>query len=349
MGRSLNFVVPGSLEQRTGGYIYDRWIIEGLRAVGWSVALHELAGRFPNVDAEAIEAASDVVRDLSGGTLVIDGLALPAFDGLLENVGRSWIGLIHHPLAMETGLSPSEVAAFAELESRLMRQASKLIVTSPMTRRNLAGFDIDPETVSVVTPGVEPASVAEGSGGDAPQALLSVGSLTKRKGHLVLLSALSKLTDLDWHLRLVGSAAWDPEHAREIKTALDGLGLVSRVALVGEQDDAGLNALYHQADLFVLASLHEGYGMVLSEALARGLPIISTTAGAIPETVPAVAGKLVAPGDVDALADALREVLTNRAVYSDLKKGALHVRDGLVDWTEATRLFALEIEMVRER
>lgn len=349
MRRSLNFIVPGSLNQRTGGYIYDRKIVDGLRTAGWSVEVHELAGRFPDVDALAIETASNVIRGIESGILVIDGLALPAFDGLLEGLEEPWIGLIHHPLAMETGLNSSEVAALVELESRLMCQAAKLIVTSPMTRRNLRGFDIDPTLVSVVIPGVEPAAMAAGSGGDAPHSLLAVGSLTKRKGHPVLLKALAKLVDVDWHLKLVGSAAWDPDHAERIEAVIEEEGLAARVTLLGEQDDAGLKALYHQADLFVLASYHEGYGMVLSEAIARGLPIISTTAGAIPETVPAAAGRLVPPGDVDALAGVLRNVLTDRGLYNDLKKGAFHARETLCDWTEAARRFALEIEGMSQR
>ena len=116
--------------------------------------------------------------------------------------------------------------------------------------------------------------------------------------------------------------------------------------MIGEQEEAGLSGFYHEADLFVLASHHEGYGMVLAEALARGLPIVSTTAGAIPDTVPDGAGDLVTPGDVDALAGALRNVLTDERRYRDLKANALRARDGLPDWTEAARLFAMELEMV---
>lgn len=352
MGRSLQFVVPGALDQRTGGYIYDRKIVDGLRSAGWSVEVFELAGQFPDVDDEAIKAASEAVRDIRGGVTVIDGLALPAFDGLVEHLPRPWVGLIHHPLAMETGLSTAEVAAFVELESRLMRQADKLIVTSPMTRRNLAGFDVDPNAVSVVIPGVEPAAPAAGPsvgpnaepGPGLPKSLLCVGTLTQRKGHLVLLQALARLVDLDWHLKLVGSAAWDPDHARQIERLVEDESLSIRVSFIGEQDDEELSALYQQADLFVLASHHEGYGMVLAEALARGLPIVSTTAGAIPDTVPGAAGRLVPAGDVDALAAALRQVLTDHQLYQNLREGALEARRTLPSWAEVAGRFSKELE-----
>jgi glycosyltransferase involved in cell wall biosynthesis len=175
-----------------------------------------------------------------------------------------------------------------------------------------------------------------------------VGTLTRRKGYPVLLRALAMLGDLDWRLTVVGSASWDPGHAREIEELIGKAGLSSRVTVIGEQDEAGLAAFYDQADLFVLASHHEGYGMVLAEALARGLPIVSTTAGAIPDTVPAAAGRLVPPGDADALAAALRAVLTDQDLYQDLKRGAAGARRCLLDWTAATRLFALEIEGVSQ-
>ena len=246
---------------------------------------------------------------------MIDGLALPAFADHVDRLPRPWIALIHHPLCMETGLSAEESARFFAIEGPLMHRASRLIVTSPGTRRDLVKFDIDPARISVVLPGVERARPARGSGGDGPRQLLTVGSLTRRKGHLTLLEALAKLTDLDWHLNLVGGAHWDPAHAAEIDHQTTALGLAERVALVGEQDEARLADLYDGADLFVLASHHEGYGMVLTEALARALPIVSTTAGAIPETVPDGAGLLVPPGDPAALADAICAVLSDPEHY----------------------------------
>lgn len=346
MNKSLHWVVPGPLDQRTGGYIYDRHIVDGLRAAGWDVNVHELAGRFPDVDAPAIGSAAAAIERMDDGLPIIDGLALPAFADLADLLPERWVGLIHHPLAMETGLSEEEVADYLALESRLMRRAAKLIVTSPKTRRDLAGFDIDPADVSVVVPGVEPAPLARGSEGEAPTWFLCVGTLTPRKGHLVLLSALSGLLDLDWQLISVGSAAWDPEHARRIEQAIHDLGLDERVTLIGEQDDQGLAGFYDRADLFVLASHHEGYGMVLAEALARGLPVVSTTAGAIPDTVPAGAGRLVPPDDAAALAAALRVLLTDRVAYDSLAEGASIARRTLPSWPSSVRRFAAILEGV---
>ena len=346
MAKNLHWIVPGSLNQRTGGYIYDRRIVEGLRAAGWAIEVHELAGRFPDPDDRAIASAGLAVDWLGQEQTVIDGLALLAFEGQIERLPDAWIGLIHHPLSMETGLSSAECARFADIEGRLMHRAARLIVTSPGTGRDLASFDIGPARTSVVLPGVQPAALARGTGGHGRRQLLTVGSLTRRKGHLTLIEALGQLKDLDWHLNLVGSADWDPEHAAEIGRAIADHGLNGRVVLAGEQDDAGLAGYYDRADLFVLASHHEGYGMVLTEALARGLPIVSTTAGAIPETVPAAAGRLVPPGDPTALAEALRQVLTNDDVYRRLSDGASNARETLPSWEEASRQFGAILDEV---
>lgn len=343
MSRQLAFVVPGPLDQRTGGYIYDRRIVEGLRAAGWTVRVHELAGSFPLVDATARAAAAQVMASDQPRGLVIDGLALPAFTGLLEARPQPWVALVHHPLALETGLRAAEAATLADLERCLLPLAARIVVTSPQTRRDLAAYGILPAKIGVVLPGTEPAPLAAGSGGPGV-ALLCVASLTARKGHLVLLEALASLADLPWQLTCVGSDQRDPAVAAEIRAALARLGLAERVRLVAEQAPAALAQYYANADLFVLASYHEGYGMVLAEALAHGLPIVATAAGAVPETVPTSAGRLVPPGDATALAAVLRQVLGDPAELARLAAGARLARRDLPDWPAAARGFAAELD-----
>jgi glycosyltransferase involved in cell wall biosynthesis len=339
----LHLVVPGPLDQRTGGYIYDRRIVEGLRALGWTVQMHELAGRFPHADEMACAAAADALAKMPPGTVpVIDGLALPAFADHGDRLPRPWVALVHHPLALETGLSPAEARAFADLERLLLVRAPRVIVTSPGTRRDLAAYDVADGRIGVVCPGTDPAPLARG-GASPGLALLCVASLTPRKGHLVLLEALGELTDLDWHLTCVGSAERDPACAQSIVAALDRLHLHERVALVGERAEADVAPFYDRADVFVLASHHEGYGMVLTEALARGLPVVSTTAGAIPDTVPESARLLVPPGDPTALAVALREVMTRPELRARLVAGAQAARRQLPSWHDATRAFTAEL------
>jgi glycosyltransferase involved in cell wall biosynthesis len=342
MPSSLDLVVPGPLDQRTGGYIYDRRIVEGLRTLGWTVRVHELAGHFPQADDTARAAATGSIANLSPRALpVIDGLALPAFAGLADCL-PPWVALIHHPLALETGLTPAAARAFAGLERRLLAGAARVIVTSPATRRDLAAYDVEDARIGVVCPGTDPVPLARGSAGPGV-ALRCVASLTPRKGHLVLLQALHELSDLDWRLTCVGSPERDPACAQSIIAAIERLGLQRRVSLVGERAEADVAPFYDRADLLVLASYHEGYGMVLSEALARGLPVVATNAGAIAETVPAEAGLLVPPGDPQALAAALRQVMTVPAVRVRLQAGVRAARRSLPTWSDAVRAFAAEL------
>jgi glycosyltransferase involved in cell wall biosynthesis len=302
--------------------------------------VHELAGRFPQADELAYASARNAIETISTGALLaIDGLALPAFAALHDRLPQPWVALIHHPLALETGLTPAEAQAFADLEKLLLSRAARVIVTSPGTRRDLGAHDLDDTRIAVVVPGTDPAPLARGSSGPGT-ALLCVASLTPRKGHLVLLEALHASADLDWHLTCVGSAARDPACARSIAAAIDRLGLRARVTLVGEQAPTDLGHFYDRADLFVLASYHEGYGMVLAEALAHGLPVVSTTAGAIPDTVPGGAGLLVPPGDARALAAALRGVIGAPELRARLSTGARAAGRNLPSWDDATGLFA---------
>ena len=339
----VHFIVPGSLEHRTDGYLYDRRIIEGMRAQGTTVTVQELAGRFPLVDDAACAAAAAALEATADGLPVIDGLALPAFAGLRTRLPRSWIALMHHPLALETGLATEQVETLARIERRLLPLARRVIVTSPHTASDLAAYHVPPARIGVVLPGTDPAPLARGSSGPG-FALLCVASLTARKGHLVLLEALAELLELEWHLTCAGSPDRDPQTAQAVSATIARLGLDDRVSLVGEQDEAGLAPLYDRADLFVLASYHEGYGMVLAEALARGLPIVATKAGAIPGTVPPSAGMLVEPGDPAAFAGALRQIMTEPALRDLLCAGAASERERLPGWADAVRAFSAELD-----
>ena len=337
----ITFVVPGPLETLTGGFLYDRRIIEGLRSEGRAIDVVQLEGDFPMPDAAARDGAAVALAALPDSRVtVIDGLALGALPELAARAARrlKLIALVHHPLAEETGLSAAERTRFRALETEALASVMGIIVTSGHTAEALRDYGVAPDRVRAVCPGVDPAPIAEGSGEDG-LALLTVGSLIPRKGHLDLVEALAGLTSLPWRLTCVGSTTRDAETTRQLRSRIDVLGLAERVSILGERSPSSLAAHYAASDLFVLPSYHEGYGMALSEALARGLPVVSTTAGAIPGTVPGDAGILVAPGDRSALSDALRRVMTDGALYARLASGARRARQSLSDWSAASASF----------
>jgi len=340
------FLVPGDPASPTGGYVYDRRIIEGLRARGWSVALHSPGDGYPAPDAVALAEAERVVGALPDGALVVaDGLAFGVLPELVHRHAQRlrWIALVHHPLALETGLAPEVRDALRRSEREALASARGVIVTGPSTARALADYGVPAERIAVVEPGTEPAPLAMGSGGGALQ-LLCVGTVSARKGQRELIEALAPLADRRWTLHCAGSPDRDPPALAALQAAIARHGLEARVRLHGALDASQLGVLYAQADLFVLPSFHEGYGMALAEALARGLPILSTTAGAIPDTVPPDAGVLVPAGDVPALHAALRQLLDEPARRASLAQGARRAREHLPDWLAAVARFASALE-----
>jgi len=339
-------VVPGPLEARTGGTLYDRRMAAGLGEFGWRVEVHEVEGRFPDADARArtsLDGTLSSIAATAGGRggktspVVIDGLAMGALPGVIRSHADrlSILALVHHPLADETGLPPPDRARFAELESAALSACSGVLVTSDFTAGRVRELGVPGSRVRVAPPGTDPARPATGPGPDAPPRLLCVAAVSARKGHDVLVRALAKVRDLRWSCTCAGSVDRDPEF------------LAQRIELVGELGDDALDDLYRSSSLFVLPSHYEGYGMVLTEALARGLPVVSTTGGAIPGTVPGDAGVLVPPGDPPALAAALQELLgeSEAAAWrrARLARAARSHAGRLPDWNQAARTFGASV------
>lgn len=338
-------LVPGPFDAVSGGYGYDRRIVEGLRRLGHEAQVVELEGRHPLPDAAAEESARAALAAVpEGARIVVDGLGLPAFAPLAEALERRRaVALIHHPTALETGFPAADREALKARERALFPRMARLVATSRLTARRLAGeFGADPACVGVVEPGTEPAPRARGSGG-LGVAILSVGALTPRKGHDVLLRALAGLPDLDWSLTIAGGER-DPVHAHGLRSLAEELGIAQRMAFAGEVDEAGLAALYDGADIFALATHWEGYGMAVAEALARGLPVAVTAGGAVAELVPAEAGVVSPPGDVVSLGKALRRLVFDAEVRAEVAEAAWRAGQRLPRWEDRAAAFAAELE-----
>ena len=310
-----------------------------------------LDSSFPAPKPAARSQARQVLAAIpDGGLVVVDGLAFGALPELAEAEGRRLrlVALVHHPLALEMGLSPERAVALRDAEVRALAQARLILVTSRFTATLLVGWGLPPGRLRVVEPGTDPAPAARGSG-SRPLRLLCVASLTPRKGHDLLLRALAGLRDLSWHLDCVGSLDRDPAWAQGLHRLRDELGLAGRVSLLGTLADEELEGRYGVADLFVLPSRFEGYGMVFAEALARGLPILATRTGAIGETVPPEAGLLVPADDLAALGQGLRRLMADPALRRRLAKGARAAGLRLPTWQDAVAAFAAALVEALEK
>lgn len=339
--RQITFVAAGSLARGIGAAVYDRHVADGLRARGFDLRVVEIGGRLPQADDEARAAARCCIDALpQGGIVIVDHTALPAFATADLDIPPPWIALVHHPVSIETGIRPEEATELAAIERALLPLASAIVVPSLRTGRDLGELGIDPSRATVIRPGTEPAPIAPGSTPEGGLHLLCVASLIPRKGHAVLIEALARLRHLRWELTCVGSLGQDPHTVAHVRLLIDQHGLAERCRLIDERPLEDMGELYAAADLVVLASYHEGYGMVLGESLARGMPVVATQAGAIPEVVPRDAGILVPPGDAEALAMALREVMTDDGLYRRLRAGAEAAREWLPSWEDAVAAFA---------
>jgi glycosyltransferase involved in cell wall biosynthesis len=339
--REVHFVVPGDIGQATGGYAYDRRMVEGLRDLGWRIAVHELAGRFPDADGRARRAARDVLAHIGAGRAVIDGLALLAFDGLFEMPTRPPIvALVHHPLARESGLDMPRRRRFAAREPRIWRRLSGVIATSCATRREIVAAGVSAGRAIAIEPGVEHRQSTRRLRRRGGALLLAVGAIIPRKGHDVLLAALSGLRRRPWRLLCIGSDARDRQHAARLRAAVRLRRLTRRVRFVGEVGPLVLERAYSSAHVFTLPSLHEGYGMAYADALAHGLPVVATRAGALADLVPTGAGTLVRPYDAEGLRRALRRFLERPCRRLRMRRGALATARRFAEWPQQVLRFA---------
>jgi len=339
------FAIPGDLATLTGGYGYARRILESLPSVGWSPHYVKLPSGFPHPSELELTATREMLsRVPPGSCLLVDGLAFGATPkDLIQSFDLTYIALVHHPLADESGLSEAEIQKLKASEKAALSLAHAVVATSPHTANALCrNYGVEKQNLFVAQPGTDPAPRATPRN-ERPK-FLTVGTLTYRKGHDVLVAALSTLKDLAWHSLIVGSLDRDPVVAAHILSLINHHDLEDRFTLRGELKESDLGAEYATADIFVLPSRHEGYGMVFAESLARGLPIVACRTGAVVDTVPQNAGLLVPPNDPSALANALRLLISDHTLRQKMAEAAWVAGRTLPTWKDAAKHIAQALE-----
>jgi glycosyltransferase involved in cell wall biosynthesis len=210
------FAIPGDITTLTGGYIYERRLLEGLRAAGRDVRHIQLAGSFPEPSrADMADAVAQLAALEASCPLILDGLVFGSIDtGGLASVRPPIVAMIHHPLAHESALSEARRAHLYRTERDNLRLVRHVLVPSPHTAAILtAEYDVAPDRITIVRPGTD--RPRGRSAPVDPPLILSVGIQHPRKGHDILLRALAKVMDLDWTAVIVGGA-YDPPHAVDL-------------------------------------------------------------------------------------------------------------------------------------
>lgn len=328
-------------------------MIEALRARGSRVDVVELDASFPRPTAPALEHAGRALASVGAGTIaVIDSLALSAMPDLLEREAARLriVALMHLPLAATLGLNRDTAARFEAGERRALHAAALVVLTGTAALPLLARYDLPADRIVIVEPGtdrVAPTGPAKaGRHVRGLLELLCVGTLNAIKGHDVLLEALAAMPSRDWQLTCAGSLTRDPATTARVRAAIARLDLEDHVTLAGDLDGDALETCYGRADLFVLATRQETYGMAVAEALAHGLPVVATMTGAIPELVGSEAGLLVPVDDTAALAAALARVTQDEGLRAQLAEGARRVRERLPTWDEAAGRLAAALASI---
>jgi glycosyltransferase involved in cell wall biosynthesis len=342
------FAIPGDIDLRTGGYIYDRRVMALLPQFGVRPRHLALPDGYPSPSAADLETTAEAFAKVPKEVvLMVDGLAYGAMTtDVIARATCPIVALVHHPLCVETGLSPERQSELKASETAALQLARRVIVTSATTAAGLiADFAVPAEKIAVAEPGTDPAPrAAAGAAGRAAAPhtirLVAVGSVVPRKGYDVLVGALAQLSHLDWELIIAGDRDRSPDTTRGLEAQIGSCKLSGRVQLAGALDEGELGALYGNADLVVMPSIYEGYGMVLGEALARGLPIVATTGGAAAETVPDGTALKVPPGDIAALTAALQRAIADAGLRQRLADAAWAAGQKLPRWADTARIVA---------
>jgi len=321
----IAWIVYGALDQPTGGYIYDRLHVDGLRAAGAHVVVVSAApGDAPAALAARVAAADpDVV--------VGDGLCAPELGPAFERLaaGASRILLVHHFTSWE--IERRDVDVLRGVEARAVAASDALVATSFATAERVRAEH--GRLPAVVVPGADRLPLVDRAPRDPSGcALLFVGSFIPRKRLLLLLDAVERLAAPALSLRLVGDPSRDPEHAAAVAARIDRSPyLRERVARLGVVDDDALARELARADALVLPSSLEGYGMVSTEALRAGTPVVAARASAIPEVVREGAGGLLFD-DAAGLGAVLARLASDGDLRAELARAAAAHAAALPTW-----------------
>ena len=345
---AVHVVVPDGIDdpsRPSGGNTYDRHLCRGLSSLGWAVHEHAVHGCWPRPEAASIVALADIVRRIpDDGVVLLDGLVASTAPGVLVPQARRLrtVVLVHMPLGHRP--AADEVEDVRTRERAVLSAAAAVVTTSAWSRERLLElYTLPAHRLHVAEPGVDAAELAAGP--PAGGALLCVAAVTFDKGHDVLLDALARTSDPSWRCVCVGSLERDPAFVEALRGRARDRGLGDRVDFAGPRVGVDLDRSYAAADLVVLASRAETYGMVVTEALARGLPVVATEVGGLAEALGQGAdgirpGLLVPPGDPARLGAALRAWLDDGNLRERLRRAARERRESLSRWSTTTSVIA---------
>lgn len=340
--RVLWFVVPEGFDDPgrvSGGNVYDQRVSAELRALGWDVRIVEVAAGAP-ADPDLLARIPD------GAIVVVDGLIAIGSPTAIEAVAdRVRLMVLAHMLAEAfAGADPQMVDA----QRRVLPRAHRVIAASAWLRDEFERRALSTaERLVVATPGSDRAPMATGT--STGGSLLCVGVVAPHKGQDTLVEALARLGDVPpWTCTFAGSTSADPDFAAGLTHRASQAGLSERITWAGVLTARELDEAYTRTDLLVAPSRTESYGIAIGDALGRGIPVIASRVGGIPEAAqPPDAVRLVPPGDPTALGDALRQWLNDPRLRAGMSAAARHAASDRTRWSDTARTIHSALEALR--
>jgi glycosyltransferase involved in cell wall biosynthesis len=316
----VHLVVPGNIHTLTGGYIYDKRMTDGLRLKGHQIQIHSLSGEDPFSSEERSGQCWERLRAVpKGETIIFDSLVFGAIPGFLKEINQNHIiiALIHLPLSYSKNYLNTRLEKLSVSEEEAFSYADRILVTSRFTMDLLVGVGIDPYKIQVVLPGVE-VFTRKAGWPKLPRNFITVSNYTKNKGYALLIEAMKEIRQLDWTLDCYGDKSFDPKHVGSLSRLIEKYRLTDRIFLHGPVSGKTLAETYVNSDLLIHPSEFETYGMVLTEALAHGIPVVASKGGAITQTVPESMGVFFEVNDSKSLQQILEKLLMDTGNYQAL-------------------------------
>jgi glycosyltransferase involved in cell wall biosynthesis len=335
---TIHFLTMGNIYSLTGGYLYNMRMIEGLEQKGYSVNIFGTDWPW-NIKSDLEKISLFHFEKLAvGSCIIIDSLVLARLRSVVEKFSTrlTFIGLIHLPVSYQ--YTYGEFGRISHEELIALRQMKQLIVTGRFTYDLLWKAGLNAARIRVVEPGTDqfPRKTHYKS---VPSELLCIANYSAIKAHDILIRSLSRLASRDWTLHLYGDIGHDKEYSSGIYSLIEQLHLEKRVIMHGIAGRDEITAIFLLADLFVMPSLFESYGMALTESLAHGVPVLTTRTGNIPHTVPPGMGILVEPGNEEELTHAIRSLMDEPSKYASLCSTASQYHYLARSWDQAVMEF----------
>lgn len=335
---TVYFLISGNLHSLTGGYLYNTHIINGLKGMGHRVDILGTDWHWKDSDSLEKICRYNLEKLPHGTCIVVDSLLLASLHHIVQEFGDRlmFLGLIHLPASYDILSGVHGELAVEELVA--LNHMRRVIVTGRFTFDLLCNAGLDSDKIRIVEPGTE-RFPRKKQYKLVPSELLYIANYSALKAQDVLIRALCRITAWDWTLHLYGDMERDREYTASVRSLIQQLKMEHKIIMHGIVERLEISSVFLNADLFVMPSLFESYGMALSESLAHGLPVVTTSAGNIPYTVPAGMGLLTEPGDEEQLADAIRSLFDDPARYSALCSAASQYNKQVRSWEKAVADF----------